>query len=649
MFFILIKTDHNYINTCSLNSSNLAFNINYLYNSKIQNFSHILLNKYLFLHNHQLLKKQFTGQINIFSKYMIINIKQERLNISFIKNLKKTGYFSLIDHCNVYTKNYEYIILKLHWNPILKKVKIYQYNKLKIPKHLLIKLFETQIGIPINYINIRNSLNEIHKWYKFRGLLLYRVICFKSVKGNELHIKILESKIINHICQDEIIAEDNSKKYNLIQFNRSIKRELLSCSDNIIDFHKLNLDIKKINRKYNLKTVRYKIEDNINSSRIIILYSLLNDKQIRFDICKILKSSYKIYKYCTHSSFKHIFNTNLKSRINSILNSLTRIYKLTWIICKENCKNNYQVLNIVFNKIYYIANLTQYKYYTIYSIYIQKNHLYQLIKSIKFQYLIDIYKFHFVIYSEYVRSIQVIQDIGMNHSIYYAKEYFLCTYNKYFQNQKIRSSKKIEFANSSSVLVLNVQINQQYKYLFRNQIIKKQRIVQLYYSLFMYLNTCRIYSGELIKYYNQFFVVYYKQLHKISKIMQINSKLQIIIKISPCYSFIEKYISSIFSRFQKTYLKNFNDIAQMEYQIYISRYNYIYLSYSHVLNQKWLNTLLLFNNINDYSNNLYDKTLTIGLNLNTPIKYIPNVRLEIFIDYHKISFTGIYLKTIFEE
>nr|QCI07569.1 hypothetical protein [Nitophyllum punctatum] len=649
MFFIFIKTTDNYINTCSLNSSNLAFNINYLYNSKIQNFSHTLFNKYLLLHNQHLLKKNFTGQINIFAKYMILNIKQEKLNISFIKNLKQTGYFSVIDHCIIYTKNYKYIILKLYWNPILKKVKIYQYNKLKIPKHLLIKLFATQIGIPINYINIRSSLNEINQWYKFRGLLLYKVMCFKSSEGNELHIKILESKIINHISQHEIIAEDNSKKNNLIRFNRLIKRELLSYSDNIINFHKLNLDIKKINNKYNLNTIRYKIENNINSSRIIILYSLLNHKQIGFDIYKILKLSYKIYKYCTHSSFKYIFSTNLKSYISSILYSLIKIYELTWIICKKNFKDNYKVLNIVFNKIHYIANLTQYKYYTIYSVYIQKNHLYQLIKSIKFQYLIDIYKFHFVIHSEYVRSIQIIQDIGINHSIYYAKEYFLFTYNQYFQNQKIRSSKKIESTNASSVLVLNIQINQQYKYLFRHQITNKQRIVQLYYSLFIYLNTYRIYSGTLIKYYNQYFVIYYKQLHKISKIMQINSKLQIAIKISPCYSFIEKYISSISSRLQKTYLKNFNDIAQMEYQIYISRYNYIYLSYNHVLSQKRLDTLLLFNNINDYYNNLSDKTLTIGLNIDTPIKYIPNVRLEIFLDYHKISFTGVYLKTIFEE
>nr|YP_010199376.1 hypothetical protein LK036_pgp131 [Gracilariopsis tenuifrons]UAD89234.1 hypothetical protein [Gracilariopsis tenuifrons] len=179
--------------------------------------------------------KQNNVKIKIYkcNKYLLQKMQNYKYNIwKFIKNhnftnkylykyvymLQKFGFINSINKYIILCTQYKQITFDIKVNPILKKVHIIHYKKLKIYSKLLRILFKKQIGLPKNYLYIQRSINIIYNWYLYQGYQWTNINIINTPESNEICILIDEGEIyeVNLVCKTYNI------KKNIILLNSII-------------------------------------------------------------------------------------------------------------------------------------------------------------------------------------------------------------------------------------------------------------------------------------------------------------------------------------------------------------------------------------------------------------------------------------------
>nr|UAD89030.1 hypothetical protein [Gracilariopsis longissima] len=216
-FFFLINTicyisydkiseKHNYAilpNICF--QQRLDFNKQNNVRIKIYKCNKYLLNK---MQNYKYNIWKFIKNHNLINKYLY----------NYIYMLQKFGFINSINKYIILYTQYKQTIFDIKVNPILKKVHIIHYKKLKIYSKLLRILFKKQLGLPKNYLYIQRSINIIYNWYLYQGYQWTNINIINIPESNEICILIDEGKIyeVNLVCKTYSI------KKNIILLNSII-------------------------------------------------------------------------------------------------------------------------------------------------------------------------------------------------------------------------------------------------------------------------------------------------------------------------------------------------------------------------------------------------------------------------------------------
>lgn len=576
------------------NALSIAFNIYFISN-----------NKKFYLSNSR--KIIIITQLNKQTKNIIKNsINKFYNNKDKLKNFINKTFFYTIKYTQKNKSKVQYIIFYIKCNSILKKIQINNYKVLKIPNNTLNNLFKYQIGLPINYLDVKNSLNKINKWYVSNG---YKWIKIEySYKYNTIHLIIYEGFI------DKIIIIDNfNSRYNKIStIDELIKNELLILTKKPININNLELYLKEMEKKYFLKELKYKLKYKSNKLVLIIQYDLRNYKKIQFKsnlIIQNFKNEIRLYSSYYHNIDK--INFSYKNFI-FLLNTLFNQYDINTLMFKYAI--NKKIINLYLQKIknysfklfiYYQYSLMQYLVYDCYS----NNIIFKNNKINRYSYLINLIKIETQIKLEIFKELTFTKSLINEYKYNYDNNFLL---NNYMNNIKIK-----KFIKGKYLYLLNSKIESKYNGL-SFIINKKQKItnkIQINYSKIIYLNINKLNIFHDFKDYIQIIKIKYNKHYKLPKILYKNNMLTFFIELYTKRGYFYKYILS-----KNNNKKIYNNIfIKIEYKLNIIGYNYIYFFINYRQN-------LL--NIN--SCNYFNIKSGLGIQLEIPIKYIPSIRLELY-------------------
>nr|YP_010471138.1 hypothetical protein N4M48_pgp054 [Synarthrophyton patena]UVF62967.1 hypothetical protein [Synarthrophyton patena] len=369
----------------------------YLHNQKdtIISSAEISINSYLLLSkninniifqgiNNQLIKNIVLEKIynqTFFSAQSNLNIN--KIN-SIINTLRCSGSFNSIKAFYLLFNQYQYLVIQLKVNNVIKEIIIQNTNKIKIPKKFLMLILKKQIGRPKNLKLIHEIIENIKNWYNIRGYKWIKVSCkIPASNLSQLNLFINEN-IINEIKINSAHTKIKISEKNLESF---ILHKLNIVLGKTINIYHIELGILKLKAQKIILSCDYKVQYiSKNTLKINIEYNYLdagkynllnrsiylNDKLMNF----IYKESCKAFSYLWHrlidaSNFKQIINTSLEhTAINCndktlvLSNLLNIIYK--YQDSKFNIKQNHlqikysiNIFNNLLNK--FIIDLKQYQ------------------------------------------------------------------------------------------------------------------------------------------------------------------------------------------------------------------------------------------------------------------------------------------------
>nr|YP_009295341.1 hypothetical protein BI108_pgp054 [Dasya binghamiae]AOH77353.1 hypothetical protein [Dasya binghamiae] len=653
----------NYPNQIPISLYYLSFNINLIYKSENFNINKKLNYIYFLGYNSNLIKYNIKLPIN--------NLKKTKVNRNFgielITQIKQSGYFNTIEYTNWYMNQSKYIIFNLKSNSIIKKVKINNYKNLKIPKNLLIKIFKHQVGLPVNYKYIKNSINEIYKWYKLRGFQWAKIHYINIDKKNEINIIIFEGNIFQSYCiYDQLIK--NKKDLNYINtLNLLIKKELCIIPGYILNINNLELKIRKLKNKYSINNLKYKVEHKSKGLVITIKYNLANYKKLSIYDKKKIRS--KLLYYIQYVKKYKNFNNQPKvirkltltiyKIINDFFsnsNNIFQIYYYDYFYLKYNTFIINLLFNITFNNKFFNASCyifypTVYKYsYLIINILlkIRFNHIkiyecfwaqYKNIKSYYlyhyiYSYFIQVFNIALKLNFQYLSKIEIIQYLTGTFYTYNKKHYLIYIYNNIFNYRTNYDLIYLNREQKNILLIYKIKIKYNYLYLIPDHLLKIKQLLSLYYNIYVKLNTESFNNNYSYKFYLHNLEINYQKLYKIPKIVNYYQTLNVITK---CYIILGSLNTNILQSLHN----KFNIIVQIEYQLYMNKNNclYLYLKYTSLINK-----IYTFNN---YYNKYQYISTGLGIQINIPIQYIPNIRLELQIDSLNKYLFYCYIKPLF--
>nr|YP_063661.1 hypothetical plastid protein [Gracilaria tenuistipitata var. liui]AAT79736.1 hypothetical plastid protein [Gracilaria tenuistipitata var. liui] len=183
---------HNCKKTHSVNYYAMVSNLYFKKILKANKFSstHVKINKC----NRYLLYKMQSFKENSYNKPENFNLKKTDL-YKYICILQNSGCISSITRYTIFYPKYKQSIFNINIYPVINKINILKYKKLKICSKFLEKLFKKQLGLPKNYLLIDSIINKIHAWYVLQGYHWSSINIYNKHKANEMHIVINEGKI----------------------------------------------------------------------------------------------------------------------------------------------------------------------------------------------------------------------------------------------------------------------------------------------------------------------------------------------------------------------------------------------------------------------------------------------------------------------
>lgn len=633
---------NNYFNKIISLLKNSSLNITLIYNVKNNNINKTSKKIYDL--------KFYSNLDNILipevSKIVVTFLKIKRFNKAFINKLiykiKESGYFNKIEYNYLYINTSKYIIFRIKTNTILKRIKISKYKQLKISKNFLIKLFKSQIGLPINYKLIDLSINQINKWYRMNGFEWHKINYNYCHKTNEININILEGKILNSYCIYDEIITNIADKTKINKLNSLIKQELNIISGTILNIHDLERKIVKLKEKYFINYIKYKVEYNSNNIDITVKYNFSN-----FNKLSMLNKDIILQDYFRIISF-FIFNkkiNRIKKLIDNIYKNLIYQYNIKYynfynikykniilnIFIKIQLNNQLQLFShaLLYNKIYLYTNIgvNNILKIIIHDIYIYKYCYKNIIYNYTYHYLKKILSIKIKLSIKYLNKIEIIQSLDTKYSKYISKHFIHYLYNDFHKFIDIYKLNFLNKVKKDTFFIYKIKIKHNYLYL-----LTKNNLI-IYYKMCVNLNIETMQYLKSSKYYLHNIQLNYKKLYKIPTLIKYENILYTIINLNILIGNLSK-CQNILQNFSKQI------ILKIEYQLYINKRNFIYLYYHNKSNHKTLYSII---NDNSYSVPIY---VGIGIQTYMPIEYIPNIRLEMVINSCKKQLFYFYIKPL---
>lgn len=625
---------------------NLAFNINVIY--KISNHKQKTINSiYIegltnFFFKNQVLK---CLKINI-NDLLNINIKKKYL-WEIINTLKKSGFLNLIKSSIIINDKTKHFIIILRTNPILKKIKIKNIKRLLLPKTLIIQIFNNQIGLPKNYIQIHESLKTIKDWYKIRGFK-WTTINLLYAKNNEIYIDINEGKI----KETKLICNNPKDKYLNDQLNVLIQDKLNIFPGNILNIQRIELGIINLKENKLISNCTYKIIRNTTKDIIVIVkYSLHYDRTIYLFTKNI--ALINLVRYNWSNIIKFIFDLPIYN-IPYLLFSLNQYIGFKYYLCNISNHNHYFVadirninnfpqLNFIYSYPYISKNMTgylnlnifkkKYKFYNIITIPLRK--IYHIKVNPSSQ-IFQNYGIKVIFKHNLFHNISLTEKFIIYDNISHKQYLNIQSNNKFININHITKKKIFKIAKHK---LIHLQIYLKYNTLDFNYKIKSGKLFIFHSQHFINLSKTTSHKLSLLNYYGQNLYVKYKENFIIPKIIQYIKKniivfcleLQVSIsKISNLLILEDNFLLKDSKLFNSSF--SFYSL-DLEYQIIHSYYSalYIYINYKNsIFNYREYLTLISKyfnqNNINIIHN------FGIGIQINIPVKKIPSLRLEYIIN-----------------
>nr|YP_009395976.1 hypothetical protein [Dasya naccarioides]ARW65162.1 hypothetical protein [Dasya naccarioides] len=630
---------NNYFNKIIVLLKNSSFNINLIYNVKNNSINETSKK----IHNlkfHSKINKNLRPEV---SKTVLTLFKIKVFNKTFMNKLmckvKESGYFNKIEYNYLYINKSKYIIFRIRTNAILKKIKIYRYKKLNIPKNFLIKLFKSQVGLPINYKLINFSISQINRWYKVKGFEWNKVNYTYFQETNEVKINIFEGEILNSYCIYDEIVTNLEDKIKINQLNYIIKKELDILSGKTLNIHDLESKIINLKQKYFINYIKYKVEYNLNNINITVKYNLSNFNKLSIFNKNVLVQNY--FRIVLHS----IKNDNIK-KIRKLIFNIYKNFIYQYNIAHRNIKYKSTILNIFINiqfnnkfiwRYYHLiynklninnsTRINQKLKIIIQNIYVLKYYSKNIIHNYSYDYLRKILIIKIKLSTKYLNKIQIIQTLNNNHfknSIKYSIFYHYNNFHNFINIYKLKFFNKIK---KNTLFIYKIKIKYSYIYLLtRNDLM-------IYYKIYINFHSEMIRYIQSYKFYLHHIKLNYDRLHSMPKFIKYENVLSIIINLNIFIGHLYQY-QNILQHFSK-YI-----IIKVEYQLYINKKFFIYLYYEYKSNQKKRYSII---NKNFDNSPLY---LGIGTQIYIPIEYISSLRLEIAISSYKEQLFYFYIKPL---
>nr|YP_009660669.1 conserved hypothetical plastid protein [Corallina chilensis]QCS25617.1 conserved hypothetical plastid protein [Corallina chilensis] len=638
------------------------------------------------INNHYLKDKLFKN----LSLYYFFNFKN-KLKIgtinAVIKKLKYSGFFKKIQLSYTSINKKPCLIIEVFTNPIIKRIKVNNIDKLNILEKDLIYILKKQIGYPKNLKLLNEITKDLDTWYYARGYRWSKASYDMNSENNYV-INIKEGQI------DEIQLEciNHSNKYYKSDLQQILLRELQLIRGQALNYHNLETGIKKLKTRQILLSCNYKIHYTKNHTlKIILKYRIPNQKSfylfyqsmyLPYDLLYLMYLrwsstliSFENY-WPINSNLHRLFNLKYLTNIfddNNVIPHNALIYKFWNVI---SCKNSslyafWQLKNNLRLKFYLNQFNNNFSHLLI-----------SFIKSEKKNKIFLIYTYPFQRYNTYnlnQKKLSIVQEknpikknllIFLSNRIDNIKGYLNNIISKnieltltnilskcLFISQKIKLTKEIY-----EIYILCISENlQPYVYYTNNNILKKTQFLykqltcysiyinsiindnkdniqpHIFWHLYLETKGTRFFDTQIFTLTDKlshFISFHYKQIanYFIKNKQNIFGTTLLTLKINTILR------EAQFKYFSNNTLKINNYFRKIQNSKYTFDYNcYLLLSYDLELYIYKTHRFVLFifmtsnnyiNNFTNYKKNIYNVKAGIGILINLKIKLMPNIKLK---------------------
>ena len=530
-------------------SKNLAFS--FLLKEKRTNVLdfHMPMSQEIIIHgiDNYILKDKLLKKLEIKNNYDQIISKQSIDNL--VNKIKASGFFTHIDISNQFLNNHQVIHITLNLNPILKSIRIHDFQKKLIPSKYIMTLFNKDIGYPINFVEVNKNIDLIQEWYHARG--------YKWADVNISSLNNIKGYIIINISEGVItkieITNYNDPSYLIRSLPTSLFLETLKIQPyTVLNTKKIDKGIFKLKQKKVIAHCNYEIISNFNNQlRVYLIVGLLDDR------------------------YTYLFSKNV-SITSSLLESIDFLFQSS---LNHLFYNNVEL--DLFNTIYRAASASRYNYNFANSIYFKMfdydNHALQLLKPIKckiWPYINEWYLTQLIfIAGDTFGFRHYIRNVGISNSSYLIDMRFPITgpylnlrydqpwisiYNQILSNINMHLYKDNYIFHKNSIPILLEQLND-YAFYHKNFILSETGL-----SL-----TCKHDLNTSI------YLVEYLSLKQIvSKYLLLhNSTIWHDLK-----SIINSSLNPYYSYFKQIWVNNIQEFFQLDMKIISTHANYFFKS-----------------------------------------------------------------------
>nr|YP_009774102.1 conserved hypothetical plastid protein [Caulacanthus okamurae]QIZ74719.1 conserved hypothetical plastid protein [Caulacanthus okamurae] len=261
--------------------------------------------------------------------------------------LQSSGFLNKVEYFVVHTYKISYFIINININSIIKKIEINKHNQLQIPRKFLATIFEDQLGLPANYRNIDKSINKIYEWYIKRGFKWVHVQIIQPISSNTIHIKIFEGKLTE---SKFIHVGKNNIKYGVSKKIKTLLVQKLGLvPGSSLNIQQIENGIEFLKKIQLIDDCTYKITHHQDMFKITVKYSIFTDNYGYFYNKTILIPYYK----------KLLIALNKYQHYNIVQKTLNYINKIIYLVSFKNLLL-YKNLNFKF----FVSSLKYDYYYT---------------------------------------------------------------------------------------------------------------------------------------------------------------------------------------------------------------------------------------------------------------------------------------------
>nr|YP_009315530.1 Hypothetical protein ORF_4 [Liagora brachyclada]SCW24188.1 Hypothetical protein ORF_4 [Liagora brachyclada] len=188
---------------------------------------------------------------------------------SWLCKLKLTGFFKSI---NIrYDKNHGHQVIYISLIPhaILRDIRILNLHAKLIPIYYIQPVISKHLGLPVNMIDLEESLQLIKLWYSDRGYLGININVKYKIEEQGVDIEI-DEHLVNRIRIIVIPSNQTLLKFQQITLNNWLKKLLYISLDEPINTRNLEKKLRELQNKKLIQQGYYKIQNT--SVRELFIY-----------------------------------------------------------------------------------------------------------------------------------------------------------------------------------------------------------------------------------------------------------------------------------------------------------------------------------------------------------------------------------------